>query len=36
MVLDAGLFNTQHYKVRVNDKLEQSQESGGTLPHTSV
>ena len=26
MVLDAALFNTQHYKVRIMDKVEQSSE----------
>ena len=26
MVLDATLFNTQHYKVRIKDKVEQSRE----------
>ena len=26
MVLDAGLLNTQHYKVRVKGKLDQSRE----------
>ena len=27
MVLDAALFNTQHYKVRIKCKVEQSRES---------
>ena len=26
MVLDASLFNTQHYKVRIKGKVEQSRE----------
>ena len=26
MVLDAALFNTQHYKVSINGKVEQSRE----------
>ena len=26
MVLDAALLNTQHYKVRIKDKVEQSRE----------
>ena len=26
MVLDASLLNTQHYKVRIKDKVEQSRE----------
>ena len=36
MVLDAALFNTQHYKVRIKGKLEQSWEWSGALPYTSV
>ena len=32
MVLDA----TQHYKVRIKDKVEQSRERSSTLPYTSV
>ena len=31
MVLDAALLNTQHYKVRIDGKVEQSGERSGTL-----
>ena len=36
MVLDATLLNTQHYKVRIKCKVEQSREWSGALPYTSV
>ena len=36
MVLDATLLNTQHYKVRIKGKVEQSREWSSTLPYTSV
>ena len=36
MVLDASLLNTQHYKVRVKDKVEQSKERSSALPYTWV
>ena len=36
MVLDATLLNTQHYKVRIKDKMEQSWERSSTLPYTFV
>ena len=36
MVLDASLLNTQHYKVRIKDKVEQSKEGSSALPYTSV
>ena len=36
MVLDASLLNTQHYKVWIKDKVEQSKERSGTFPHNSV
>ena len=36
IVLDTSLFNTQHYKVRIKGKVEQSMERSGTLPYTSV
>ena len=36
MVLDASLLNTQHYKVRINGKVEQSRETSSALPHTLV
>ena len=31
MVLDASLLNTQHYKVRINGKVDQSRERSSTL-----
>ena len=36
MVLDATLLNTQHYKVRIKGKVEQSREWSSTLPFTLV
>ena len=36
MVLDTSLLNTQQYKVRSKDKVEQSWERSITLPYTSV
>ena len=36
MVLDAALHNTQHYKVRIKGKVEQSEERSSTLPYTLV
>ena len=36
MVLDATLFNTQHYKVRIKGKVEQSREWSSALPYTTV
>ena len=36
MVLDAALLNTQHYKVEVKSKVEQSKERSSILPYTSV
>ena len=36
MVLDAVLFNTQHYKVRIKGKVEQFREWSSALPYTSV
>ena len=36
MVLDAVLLNTQHYKVRIKDKVEQSREWSSAFPYTSV
>ena len=35
-VLDAALLNTQHYKVRIKGKVEQSREWSSVLPYTSV
>ena len=36
MVLDAALLNTQHYKVRIKGKVEQSTECSSAIPYTSV
>ena len=36
MVLDATLLNTQHYKVRIKGKVEQSSERSSALPDTLV
>ena len=36
MELDAALLNTQNYKVRIKDKMEQSEEKSSALPYTSV
>ena len=36
MVLDAALLNTQHYKVQIKVKGEQSRERSSNLPYTSV
>ena len=36
MVLDTTLFNTQHYKVRIESKMEQSSERSSALPYTTV
>ena len=36
MLLDTTLLNTQHYKVRIKGKVEQSRERSSTLPYTSV
>ena len=35
MALDAALLNTQHYKVWIKGKVEQSRELSGALPYTS-
>ena len=34
MVLDAALFNTQHYKVQIKGKVEQSREWSSTFFYT--
>ena len=34
IVLDAALLNTQHYKVRIKGKVEESREWSSTLPYT--
>ena len=36
MVLDATLFNTQHYKVQIKGKVEQSRERSSAHSYTSV
>ena len=36
MVLDTSLLNTQHYKVRIKDKVEQSRGRSSALPYTLV
>ena len=36
MVLDAIFLNTQHYKLRIKGKDEQSWEWSSALPYTSV
>ena len=36
MVLDAALLNTQHYKVRIKGKVEQSREWSSALLHLGV
>ena len=36
MVRDTSLFNTQHYKVRIKGKVEQSRERNNALPYTLV
>ena len=36
IVLDAALINTQHYKVWIKDKVEQSRETSSTLLYASV
>ena len=34
MVLDTSLLKTQHYKIRIKGKVEQSRERSSTLPYT--
>ena len=36
MVLDATLLSTQHYKVRIKGKVEQSRELSSAHPYTSM
>ena len=36
MVLDVALLNTQHYKVRIKGKEEQSKEKSSVVHYTSV
>ena len=33
---NTSLFNTQHYKVRIKSKVEQSRERSSTFPYTLV
>ena len=36
MVIDTSLLNTQHYKVNISGKVEQSKEKSSALPYNSV
>ena len=36
MVVDVAQLNTQHYKVRIKCKVQQSREWSSALPYTSV
>ena len=36
MILDAALLNTQHYKVWIKSKVEQSRKWSGVLPYVFV
>ena len=36
ILLDAALISTQHYKVSIKGKVEQSREWSSTLPYTKV
>ena len=36
IVCDTALLNTQHYKVRIKGKVEQSRKWSNTLPYTLV
>ena len=36
VVLDAAFLNTQHYKVRIKGKVEQSWERSCAFPYTAV
>ena len=36
MELDTSLVNTQHYKVQIKGKVEQSRERSSALPYTSM
>ena len=36
MILDATLVNTQHYKVHIKGKVEQSREWSSALPYILV
>ena len=34
MVLDTSLLNTEHYKVQIKGKVEESRERSSALPYT--
>ena len=36
MVLDVALLSTQHHKVRIKDKVEQSRDRSSALANTSL
>ena len=36
MIPDTSLLNTQHYKIPIKGKVEQSRERNSALPYTSV
>ena len=36
IALDAASHNTQHYKVRIKGKVEQSRETSSAFPYTTV
>ncbi len=36
MILDTILISTQHYKVRIKGRIEQSREWSSALPYTSL
>ena len=36
LVLDTSLLNTQHHKVHIKGKVEQSKERSSVLPYISV
>ena len=36
MLLEVSFLNTQHYKVQIKGKVEQSSERSSTLPYTLV
>ena len=36
VVLDAASLNTQHYKIRIKSKVEQSRKWSSALPYISV
>ena len=36
IVVDTSLLNTQHYKVHIKNKEEQSREKSSTLPYNLV